>query len=223
MGTMVRLYVIWLAFVSCGVNASETRIDKPVLGIPYTLIEQADTSKISIDDHQITIAAKKGTDLYTSPDGSSAADNAPRVYFEPKADFIFSAKVTAGFNSAYDGGAIFVYADSGNWGKLLFERFKSGANGVASTVAHGTGDDAYHTVHTSTELYLKIVRRNKGFIFYQSEDGLKWFYLRSFTLASSKPVKLGFIAQSPLSPEFVATYSDISFEEKTISDFWQGK
>lgn len=228
MSTIIKVCAVWLTFVSGGVNASEVLSGKPTLEIPYQLIEYTgttttDTSKININDQSITITAKKGTDLYTSPDGSNTADNAPRVYFEPKSDFIFSTKVNSRFNSAYDGGAIFVYADTDNWGKLLFERFKSGENGIASTVAHGTGDDAYHSVHIGTERHLKIVRRDKTFIFYQSEDGRQWSYLRAFTLASSKPVKIGFLAQSPLSPEFIATYSNIHFEEKTISDFWQGK
>ena len=75
-----------------------------------------------------------------------------RIYFKTGADFIFSAKVNANFTKAYDGGAIFIYDDSKNWGKLLFERFKSGKNGIASTVTRSKGDDAYHITHDNNEM-----------------------------------------------------------------------
>tara|TARA_B100000809_G_scaffold46392_1_gene40799 strand:- start:1629 stop:1754 length:126 start_codon:yes stop_codon:yes gene_type:complete len=38
--------------------------------------------------------------------------------------------VTEDLTTAYDGSALFIYADTDYWGKLLFERFKSGDNGI---------------------------------------------------------------------------------------------
>lgn len=220
---LVRTSIFGLCFISLLGNSAEIIGENAELDIPYTLIKDENGSKISIDKNRVTILAKQGTDLYTNSDGSKSTDNAPRVYFEPKSDFIFSAKIKADFENAYDGGAIFIYENSDNWGKLLFERFKSGDNGVASTVTRSTGDDAYHNRHKGDEIYLKIVRKTNTFIFYNSSDGNNWSYLRSFGNISSGSVKLGFIAQSPISSVHSVVYSDIQFEEKTITDLWQGK
>ena len=82
---------------------------------------------MKVSAEQIEIAAQKGSDLFTDTTGAKNADNAPKLLFMPEGDFIFSAKVSATFGETlYDGRALIVYADSKSWGKLLFERFKSG-------------------------------------------------------------------------------------------------
>jgi len=202
-----------LLFISLIANAEEVIKSYGDLGIPYDLITESYESDIIVSDDKITILAKKGTDLYTNSDGSSSKDNAPRIFFEPKSDFTFSAKVTADFTTSYDGGALFLYADTDNWGKLLFERFKTGDNGIASTVTHSTGDDAYHYLIENNEIYLKIVRKNNSITFLYSKDGEQWSYLRSFSIVSPKAIKVGFIAQSPLSQAHKVVYSNILFNE----------
>ncbi|NQY63536.1 MAG: hypothetical protein HRT38_07330 [Alteromonadaceae bacterium] len=52
-----------------------------------------------------------------------------------------------------------VYANGQQWGKLLFERFKSGKNGIATTVSTMKGDDAYHGTRETSSQYLKIARQ----------------------------------------------------------------
>jgi len=200
-------------FLSCFVNSDEVYKNDRSLDIPYNLATESYESDIIIGEANITILAKKGTDLYTNANGSSSNDNAPRVFFEPKSDFTLSAKVTANFTTAYDGGALFLYADTDNWGKLLFERFKSGNNGIASTVTRLTGDDAYHYLVDNNYIYLKIVRKNNTFSFHYSESGEEWSYLRSFSLTTPKAIKVGFVAQSPISNTHKVVYSNIIFKE----------
>lgn len=202
-----------LFFLSLGVNAKELNSSGGDIKIPYKLVISEGDSDITISENKVTILAKKGTDLYTNSDGSSSNDNAPRAFFEPKSDFTFSAKVSAHFTTAYDGGALFLYADKDNWGKLLFERFKTGDNGIASTITRSTGDDAYHYLIDNNEVYLKISRKNDTFTFLYSNDGEEWSYLRSFSLKTSKAIKVGFIAQSPISKNHKAVYSNIIFKE----------
>ena len=194
-------------------NADQTIENHDGLGIPYELISLANESTISFSEDKITILAKKGTDLYTNADGSSSADNAPRVFFQPKSDFTLSAKVTADFTKAYDGGALFVYADTDNWAKFLFERFKSGDNGIASTVTKTTGDDTYHNLVSDNEIYLRITRKDNSMTLFYSDDGQDWLYRRSFSLKSTKPIKVGFLAQSPISTSHKVVYSDIHFNQ----------
>lgn len=208
-----KLLISWLFLFSLTANSAELAKSHGNLGIPYKLTTDERTSDIIVSKDKITIHATKGTDLYTDSSGTNSNDNAPRIFFEPKSDFTLSAKVTANFTTSYDGGALFLYADTEHWGKLLFERFKSGDNGIASTVTRSTGDDAYHHLIDNNEIYLKIVRRNNSFTFFYSKDGEKWLYLRSFSMLSPKPIKVGFLAQSPISETHKVVYSDIQFIE----------
>jgi len=203
-----------LFFLSFGALADEVIKNETVFGIPYDLAIERYDSKVFMNKSNVTILANKGSDLYTNSDGSNSKDNAPRLLFEPKSDFTFSAKITANFSNAYDGGALFFYADANNWGKLLFERFKSGNNGIASTVTHLTGDDAYHNSVVNNEVHLKIVRKNNVFTFFYSNNGEHWSYLRSFSMISSKKIKVGLIAQSPISQSHEVVFSNILFKEK---------
>jgi len=208
-----KLIMTGLLFVSLLASSEQLIKNNGDLSIPYNLIIESYKSDIIVNDDTITIEAKKGTDLYTNSDGTSSKDNAPRVFFEPRSDFTFSAKVTANFTTSYDGGALFIYADAENWGKLLFERFKTGYNGIASTVTRSTGDDAYHSLIESNEIHLKIVRKNNSITFLYSKDGEQWSYLRSFSMVSAEAIKVGFIAQSPISQTHKVVYSDIIFNE----------
>ncbi len=191
--------------------------------LPAVLEIKQNSGSINIENKQITIIADKGTDLFTNANGSSHTDNAPRVTFLPQADFIFSTQIKADFTSAYDGAALILYSDEKKWAKLLFEQFKTGQFGIASTISRGRGDDVYHHLHKTKSISLKIVRRGDLLVFYSSIDGITWRMLRNFSLEASKPIKLGFLAQSPISEKFKATFSNIKFSTKTFTDFWQGQ
>ncbi len=208
-----KLTMTVFLFLSFFANSEKVNKNDGSLNIPYSLVTESFESDIIVDEANITILAKKGTDLYTNADGSSSNDNAPRIFFEPKSDFTLSAKVTADFTTAYDGGALFLYADTDNWGKLLFEKFKSGDNGIASTITRLTGDDAYHYKVKNNYIHLKIVRKNNKFTFLYSEGGEEWSYLRSFSLKTPKAIKVGFVAQSPISKTHKVVYSNIIFTE----------
>ena len=116
-----------------------------------------------------------------------------------------------------------VFANDKIWAKLLFERFKSGKLGVATTVSNLTGDDAYHSTIESEEVHLKVVRYDTSYIFYTSKDGVDWNFTRHFDLDTNEKPSIGFIAQSPLADSFTATFSNISFRAQRFKDFWQGE
>jgi regulation of enolase protein 1 (concanavalin A-like superfamily) len=195
-----------------------------IKSIPYVMHADSQLGEVKVEADQIEIAAKKGTDLFTDTTGEKNFDNTPRLLFEPEGDFIFSAMVSATFGeAAYDGGALLVYVDSKNWGKLLFERFKSGKIGVATTVSKGSGDDAYHGIRDTDHQYLKIVRHDSSYIFYTSQDGKDWNFVRHFELKASKPVYIGFTAQSPLGESFKASFSEVKYRAGKITNFWQGE
>lgn len=204
----------------------DSKIKKPITikSVPYEMHADNQLGEVKVKADQIEIAAKKGTDLFTDTTGAKNSDNTPRLLFAPEGDFIFSAKVAATFGeSPYDGGALIVYGDSKNWGKLLFERFKSGKIGIATTVSKGSGDDAYHGTRDTNHQYLKIVRHDSSYIFYTSQDGSDWNFVRHFELKTSGPVRIGFTAQSPLADSFHVTFSDVKYRTGKITNFWQGE
>lgn len=136
--------------------SDESLNKKPITikSIPYELHLDNQLGEVKINADKIEITALKGTDLFTNTTGEKNADNSPRLLFVPEGDFIFSAKVSAAFaETPYDGGALIVYVDSKNWGKLLFERFKSGKIGIATTVSKGSGDDAYHGTRDTNPIF----------------------------------------------------------------------
>lgn len=218
----------WLGMALClssvAVMADPAQETKKLEALPFALsVANEDQGKFEFQENAIVITAQKGTDLYTDTKGKTHADNTPRVLFEPKGDFIFSAKVSTAFDKAYDGGALVVYVDEHHWGKLLFERFQSGKNGIATNVTTGAGDGAYHTTHAASQQYLKIARRDDFYVFYASEDGKNWNFLRHFSLETDAPIKVGFSAQSPISDSLAVTFSDVKFRAEAFKDYWQGE
>jgi uncharacterized protein len=206
--------------------ADESIFIKPsaIKAVPYEMRMNNQLGDVKVSGEKITITARKGSDLFTDTTGTKNADNTPRLLFVPEGDFIFSARVSAKFSETpYDGGALIVYADSKNWGKLLFERFKSGKIGIATTVSKGSGDDAYHGTRDTQHQYLKIVRHDSSYIFYTSQDGSDWNFVRHFELQSSAPVHIGFTAQAPMAENFIANFSKVKYRAGTLTSFWQGE
>lgn len=206
--------------------ADKSKAEKPITlkSIPYEMQINNQFGTVKVNGESIEIVALKGSDLFTDTTGEKNADNTPRLLFVPEGDFIFSAKVSAEFGETpYDGGALIVYADSNNWGKLLFERFKSGKVGVATTVSKGSGDDAYHGTRATNHQYLKIVRYDSSYIFYTSDDGKDWNFVRHFELKATEPVHIGFTAQAPVAERFSATFSEVKYRAGKLTNFWQGE
>ncbi|MBO9717341.1 MAG: DUF1349 domain-containing protein [Pseudoxanthomonas sp.] len=193
--------------------------------LPGELVPEATHGDVRLHPRALEIAADKGTDLFTDPAAKEAADTAPRALFVPEGDFVFSARITPRFGgAAYEGGALVAYAGPACWGKLLFERFESGHNGVATTTSRGAGgDDAYHGTREAPDQYLKIVRQGEAYIFYTSADGAAWNFVRSFALPCAGPVRVGFSAQAPFSEGFAAAFSEVRYRKGTIRDYWQGE
>lgn len=209
-----------------GFAAGESKAEKPITikPIPYEMHINNQLGEVKVSAENIEIVALKGSDLFTDTTGAKNADNTPRLLFLPEGDFIFSAKVSAKFGETpYDGGALIVYADSKNWGKLLFERFKSGKIGIATTVSKDSGDDAYHGTRDTNYQYLKIVRHDSSYIFYTSQDGKDWNFVRHFELKSTAPVHIGFTAQAPMAEMFIANFSEVKYRAEKFTNFWQGE
>jgi hypothetical protein len=213
---------VLLAFSSFAALSEDKQPIKKINVIPYDIAINEQGGSITVLAEKITIIANKGTDLFTNTTGDKSANKSPRVLFEPRGDFIFSAKVSGDFTTAYSGGALMVYVNGQHWAKLLFERFKSGQNGIATTVTSSTGDDAYHGTREAQSYYLKVARHGSSYVFYTSENGQEWNFTRHFSLEQNTEVKLGFTAQSPLSASQQVIFSEIEFSNQRFKNYWQG-
>jgi len=199
--------IICMTFLPSFAACAQSSID----AIPYEFQLDERTGEIELGSNQILINAPKGTDIFTDATGKVHADNAPRLLFEPTGDFDLSGHIKINLDAPYDGAGFSIYGDKNHWAKLIFERFKDGRIGVASTVVNHTGDDAYHGFFEPTEIYLKLIRRGHAYGLSTSPDGEVWSYKRSFSLDLKAPVKVGFLAQSPIGENSSAIFSKITF------------
>ncbi len=218
--------LITAALATALISMTAIAADKPKLAIstiPHSLELGSQPNEAKTTNNVLSLSAFKGSDLFVGTDASNLADTAPRVLFEPKGDFIFSAKVTADFKGLYDGGALVIYSDAGHWAKFLFESAKPGEFSVTSTVARPESDNSQHSLEKSKSVYLKIAYAKNMYVLYTSQDGATWHYVRHFSLKTTAPVKIGFSAQAPVGDKFTATFSEIKYREATFKDFWQGE
>lgn len=172
-------------------------------------IKEPAGSKVIFEADNWYMQAVKGTDIYSSPDGATSVNQAPKATVILTGDFEVTSIVKAEFNDSYDGAGLFVYANKDNWAKLMFERFSSGENGLASTVNRNNGDDAYHLRTNEAAIKLKATRNANVISFYYSFDGEDWMYTRAFTLNKGNEVSVGLFAQSPLTGKMSAIFSDV--------------
>jgi len=217
------LLVILFNWLSFSVSAQHDSITIGAVPYKWSWINAPKDFKI-ISNNAISVMADKLTDQYISIDGSYSSINAPKLLFKPDTDFIFSAKVKTGFDSLYEGGAIILYSDAGNFVKLLFEKDEEHSVKVTSSVVtNKISDDDYHAVITGKEVYLKAAKAGKVFCFYYSTDGKHWNIVRTFAYSKTKTMRLGFYAQSPLGPYCEVLFSDISYKPFGFKDFSSGE
>ncbi|MBS1609996.1 MAG: DUF1349 domain-containing protein [Bacteroidetes bacterium] len=193
-------------------------------GIPKTWNWINNPKEFAIRENSIAITAAKGTDQYVSLDGKYESNNAPKLLFTPGKDFIFTAKLSTPFDSLYDGGAILLYSDAGNYAKLLFEKAEANSIMVTSSViSQKQTDDDYHVAVKGTEVYLKVATSGKAICFYYSADGMQWNIVRTFAFKQRPTMKLGFYAQSPLGPSCTVSFSEIKYWPKAFTNFNTGE
>ncbi|QAY77109.1 DUF1349 domain-containing protein [Sphingosinicella sp. BN140058] len=212
-----------LATAMAGPTSAEIRPER-LSALPYalTLSNKAITAEITPD--RLRLVAPKGSDLY-SPAKGPPVDNAPRVTFAPKGDFILSAKVSRPEGSDYAGGALVAHAAGGRWVKLLFERLNASTNAVTSAVASPISDGSYHIRFPADApaLWLKMARAGGSLLLYSSQDGATWQILRDVPMDEAMPLSIGFAGQSPTGERYEAVFSNIRFEARKVKDYWQGK
>jgi hypothetical protein len=174
-------------------------------------------------DGQFTIVAGAKTDMFRDPNVTYNTDNAPKLLFIADSNFVFTAAIHHAFVSKWDGGAIVLKADSLNWIKFCFEKDYTGRRRVVSVVTRGISDDCNSVAVSGNTIYYKIAKAGNVITLYYSLEGHNWFLIRHLTFDSDRPLRLGFLAQSPTGERCTVTFSDIHYTTKKISDPYTGE
>jgi uncharacterized protein len=172
----------------------------------------------------LTLTAAAGTDLFIDPGDADPArppDAGRFMGVPPGGDFTLAAQVTVDFHSRFDAGVLLVHADERTWAKLCFEYSPQLRPTAVTVVTRGTSDDCNSFEVDASTLWLRITRSGRAWVFHASADGSWWRLLRYFAL-TEKPVRVGFLAQSPTGEGCAATFDHIAFDPGAPADLRDG-
>jgi uncharacterized protein len=189
--------------------------------IPSPLSWHLEPQDWNITDNVLNATAGAKTDLFIDPLSSNTSLNASMLVFENNQEFMLSARVTVDFKGTFDAGVLVVYQHETSWAKLCFEYSPNKDPMVVSVVTKGTSDDCNSVFIDGNSIYLRVSRINTGFAFHFSNDAKRWHMIRAFALEPGA-AQVGFLVQAPMGESCRASFSEITFEHKTLSDIRSG-
>ncbi|MEP6841999.1 MAG: DUF1349 domain-containing protein [Pseudolysinimonas sp.] len=171
----------------------------------------------------LELEAAAGVDWIIPATGEPAQHDATALAFVAPVEFSLSARVTVSQpRSTYDAGVLAIWADPDHWAKLCFEFSPQGQPMVVSVVTNGISDDVNSASVSTDSVYLRIVRTGKAWAFHASPDGQEWNFVRVFRLATTRPVRVGFLAQAPRGDRCQARFDEISLTTDIPGDLRDG-
>ena len=191
-------------------------------GIPGTLSWQNTPRAWNLDSKNVlTISSDAETDWFVDPFDGTLAKNAPILLFTPGSDYVLSARVTVKFATKWDAGALMLWGDDHHWAKLSFELSPEGKPTLVTVVTRGLSDDCNSLPLPGDSVHLRIAKSGDAYVFYFSTDGEIWQILRTFSLDTQLPVRVGFESQSPAGAGIVAMFSAISYDPHRIGNIYK--
>ena len=191
--------------------------------IPGQLTWYNTPESYEVKGNSLSIVAAGKTDMFRDPNVTYNTDNAPKLMFQPDDNFVLSASIQHAFLNKWDGGAIVLIEDSLNWIKFCFEKDYTGAKRVVTVVTKDISDDCNSIEITGNTVFYKMAKDDNVITFYASTDGKKWLLVRHLQFNNTKPLKLGFLAQSPTGNSCHVQFSNIKYEAKKIGDPYTGE
>jgi len=199
----------------------ETPIQLPAL--PMSLRWSGAPGRCELDAAgRLRVEAGERSDLFADPSGAKGErlDAAGLVGVPPEGEFRLSTRVGVTFASAFDAGALLLWAGEQRYAKLCFEASPLRPT-VVSVVTRGTSDDANAFEVPGDAVWLRVARVARAYAFHASLDGVWWTFVRHFDLGGDA-VRVGFAAQSPTGDGCVATFDEITFVPKGLADLRDG-
>lgn len=191
-------------------------------GLPGTLAWQNVPSSWHMDGKSaLAISAGAKTDWFVDPFDGTVAKNAPILLFTPGADYVLSTRVALNFITKWDAGALMLWGNEHHWAKLSFELSPGKKPTLVTVVTRGLSDDCNSKELREDSVYLRIAKSGTTYVFYFSTDGHSWEILRTFSLDTEIPVRVGFEAQSPAGSGAVVKFSAITYDPHRIGDIYK--
>jgi regulation of enolase protein 1 (concanavalin A-like superfamily) len=191
-------------------------------GLPGTLNWLNAPRSWNIDSMNVlTISSHPKTDWFVDPFDGTVASNAPILLFTPGSDYVLSTRVTVNFATKWDAGALMLLGDDHHWAKLSLEFSPDRKPTLVTVVTRGLSDDC-NSMHLGTDsVHLRIAKSGNTYVFYFSADGQDWEILRTFSLDTELPVRVGFESQSPEGSGAEVKFSAITYDPHRIGNIYK--
>lgn len=173
-------------------------------------------------DGQLTITASARTDWFIDPQGAVDVSNAPVLLFPVTGPCLLSAQVIVNHVATYDAGVLMVYESPRAWAKFCLELSPQGLPTIVSVVTKGVSDDC-NAFAVNGPVYMRASKLEQAYAFHVSPDGKTWNLIRYFRLEDSPKAQMGFEAQSPTGEGCTASFRDIRFESRRLTELRSGE
>lgn len=171
---------------------------------------------------QLTITSPAKSDWFIDPQGAAGVGNAPVLLFPAPDPCILSAQVIVKHAATYDAGVLMVYESPSMWAKFCLELSPQGRPMIVSVVTKGISDDC-NAFAVGGPVYMRISKLEQAYAFHVSQDGKWWDLIRYFRLEDNRNAQIGFEAQSPTGEGCTATFRDIRFEARLLTELRSGE
>ena len=220
MKSRVLRYIGLLLWLTSALAFAQTTVSIP--GLPGTLNWKNTPRSWNLDTKNVlTISSKLKSDWFVDPFDATVANTAPILLFTPASDYVLSARVTVKFATKWDAGALMLMGDDHHWAKLSFEFSPGSKPTLVTVVTRGLSDDCNSMNLPQDSVYLRIARSGQTYVFYFSTDAQNWQILRTFSLDTELPVRVGFESQSPAGSGAVAQFSAITYDPHRIGNIYK--
>ena len=180
-------------------------------------------SEVKVIENGLIVTATPHSNSFVDPASGWKVVNAPFYYQEVEGDFVFRAKVSLEFLTAYDAGVLFAYDNDNLWAKACFEFTDLGTHAVVSVMTNQYSDDANGVNVDGSQVWLQLSRKENVFAVHYSLDGESFSMSRMAGLPMQKQIKVGVVAQSPMGQGGDRTFEYLSLEHKTLANIRAGK
>jgi hypothetical protein len=194
-----------------------------IKAIPHPLYWDNKPEKFTLQNNTLTVVAGPKTDMFRDPNVTYNTDNAPKLLFTADSNFVLSTSIAHSFAYKWDGGAIVLIADSLNWIKFCFEKDYTGARRVVTVVTKDISDDCNSIELKSNVVFFKIAKADNVITLYCSANNSQWLLVRHLQFNTSKPLRVGFLAQSPTGKRCTVKFSNIRYKAIKIKDPYLGE
>lgn len=180
--------------------------------------EQMNDAKVSIQENQIIMTARQGTNLFNGVSGTWKMSTFPYYYTKVSNDFLVRCKVAVDFKTVYDLGSLIIFENEDKWIKFAFEYSDMGTPAIVSIVTNETSDDCNGAPIEKKEVWLQICRQGDVFALHYSLDKENWKLARIARLHMQNEIMVGISTQCPSGDYCTAYFSEFELMDNPYQD-----